>query len=225
MNSRLPIGNASTEYLDDEIFKAASMNPRDDNTDIPNFMISLYRWIGNIQKENNEVVEMTEKYGTFHFNCIVDPVHRTQYYYDLINLKKILNDLAKNYGETKFVLPDVFAEKDNIAELHSRIRRKVFKYIGPNMYLIDILDKDDKCIDVQYAPFDYIVQQIESFVSLLVCEMNKKHFTSRTILTSKRYIEIIRNVCYLCYKVLPKEDELKDYTPYEFFAPDTILRK
>ena len=223
--SKVSIGDAFTPTgLEDEIFEAASAPYGKEEVTIKDFLLPVFRWFDKVQKENEEVISMTKKWGTIHFKCPVNPKHRNNYVSDLMEIENVFRIFSKGYGNYKFVVPNVLEHNNMIKDLNQTIYKKVFKDIGDNTFLVDLLDKDNRCIELDYNPFDKLLNKICEQIKTVKEEFLKQHFTPYTIVKSWRYINSIKNTCFLCNMILPKENEINGQT-YETVSVSTSLMR
>ena len=209
--------------IDDSLADAAISSVGLTETNLPTFFLRLYQWMERIEKDNNDTIENGRKYGWVHWECITNLDNRLYYLGEVNGILKTLQCLINEYGETKFTMPDVFAMFDMAGELNQMIGRLVYKQIDDNHYCIDMLDSDSKFIECEYKPFSYILKQIKWYFNMLETELNATHRDKTEINKSASIIKRIRYTCYLCHRILPNKNSIRNYTPFTFLAPTEIV--
>lgn len=209
--------------IEETIFNAAATSIGLKNTDLSTFFIGLYQWMEKIEKDNKDTIEKGRKYGWVHWECVTDLNNRLYYLGEVNGILKTLQCLINDYGKTKFTLPDVFDMFNMADELNEKIGRLVYKQIDDDQYCIDMLDSEDRFIECEYKPFSYILKQIKWYFNLLEQELNATHRDKTEIDSSARIIERIRYTCYLCHRILPNKNSIRNYKPYTFLAPTEII--
>ncbi len=209
--------------IDDSLAEAAICMVGYTRTDLSTFFLRLYQWMEKIEFDNLSQINLGKKFGWVHWECITDLEKRNYYFGEVTSILKTMQTLINDYGETKFTVPDVFDMSDNAGRLNESISRIVYKQIADNQYCIDLLDSENRFIECEYKPFDYILKQIQWYFNRLEQELTANHRDKTEINMSANLIKRIRYTSYLCHRILPKRNSIKNYEPYTFLAPSEVI--
>lgn len=221
-NSKFQIGASPDLDLDTEIFEAAAATPEIIYGSLSQFILKLYQWLEKLQKDNNITVDMIKTYGTIHFQSICNPSRNMYYSTTISDCLNTIQKIRRYHDNVSIFIPDIYSISDTLDILNNRFNKNKIKRLSDKIVDIEWLDREGKIIELEQVDIEYILGQIESFLSFILVSLGKHYFDDKAIMLVHNYINRLRNICIMLYKIIEDDTITKNWILTEFEFPREI---